>query len=74
MGGKSAYWAAVDALNKAKSVEPTEENIDQCNKLIGTYSAHFPKQTDAFMAGLQNGARFTVPGWIGVSTIVRTRQ
>ena len=73
VGGKSAYWAAVDALNKAKSVEPTEENIEQCNKLISTYAAHFPKMQDAFMAGLQNGARFTVPGWIGVSTIVRTR-
>ena len=74
VNGRSAYWAAVDALNKAKSVEPTEENIEQCNKLISTYSAHFPKQTDAFMAGLQPGARFTVPGWIGVSTTVRTRQ
>lgn len=74
VNGRSAYWAAVDALNKAKSVEPTEENIEQCNKLISTYAAHFPKQTDAFMAGLQNGARFTVPGWIGVSTTVRTRQ
>lgn len=74
VNGRSAYWAAVDALNKAKSVEPTEENIEQCNKLISTYAAHYPKQTDAFMAGLQNGARFTVPGWIGVSTTVRTRQ
>ncbi|MBQ8703210.1 MAG: hypothetical protein IJ524_02410 [Bacteroidales bacterium] len=73
VNGRSAYWAAVDALNKAKSVEPTDENIEQCNKLISTYAAHFPKQTDAFMAGLQPGARFTVPGWIGVSTTVRTR-
>ncbi|MBP5677099.1 MAG: hypothetical protein J6W88_01225 [Bacteroidales bacterium] len=71
--GHSAYWAAVDALNKAKSVEPTDENVEQCNKLISTYSAHFPKQADAFMAGLENGQRFTVPGWIGVSTTVRTR-
>ena len=74
VNGRSAYWAAVDALNKAKSVEPTEEIIEQCNKLISTYAAHYPKQTDAFMAGLQPGARFTVPGWIGVSTTVRTRQ
>lgn len=74
VNGRSAYWAAVDALNQAKRVDPSEENVESCNKLINTYSAHFPKQTDAFMAGLQNGARFTVPGWIGVSTIVRTRQ
>ncbi len=73
MGGKSAYWAAVDALNKAKAVDPSEENVEQCNKLISTYSAHFPKIADAFTAGLENGQRFTVPGWIGVSTTVRTR-
>lgn len=74
VNGRSAYWAAVDALNKAKSVEPTEENIEQCNKLISTYAAHYPKQTDAFMAGLENGKSYRVPGWIGVVTTVRTRQ
>lgn len=74
VSGRSAYWAAVDALNQAKRVDPSEENVEACNKMIATYSAHFPKQTDAFMAGLENGKRFTVPGWIGVSTIVRTRQ
>ncbi len=73
MGGKSAYWAAVDALNQAKRVDPSEENVEACNKLISTYSAHFPKVADAFTVGLQNGTRYTVPGWIGVSTIVRTR-
>ena len=74
MNGRSAYWAAVDALNQAKRVDPSEENIEQCNRLISTYSAHFPKVTDAFTLNLKNGDRFTVPGWIGVSTIVRTRQ
>ena len=74
VNGRSAYWAAVDALNKAKSVEPTEENIEQCNKLISTYAAHYPKQPDAFMAGLENVKSYRVPGWIGVVTTVRTRQ
>lgn len=73
VNGHSAYWAAVDALQQSKRVDPSEENISACDKLISTYAAHFPKQTDAFMAGLENGQRFTVPGWIGVSTIVRTR-
>ena len=73
VSGRSAYWAAVDKLNKSKSVDPSEENVEACNALISRYSAHFPKQTDAFMAGLENGNRFTVPGWIGESTIVRTR-
>lgn len=73
VNGHSAYWAAVDKLNKSKSVDPSDENVEACNRMISSYSARFPKQTDAFMAGLENGNRFTVPGWIGESTIVRTR-
>ena len=73
INGRSVYWAAVDALNRAKNVDPSEENIEECNKAISTYSAHFPKKADAFMAGLENGKSYTVPGWIGVTTTVRTR-
>lgn len=73
VGGRSAYWAAVDALNRSKSVDPSEENVEACNRLIGTYAGHYPSKTDAFMAGLENGKSFTVPGWIGVTTTVRTR-
>ena len=73
VNGHSVYWAAVDKLVKSKSVDSSEENVEACNRLISSYSARFPKQTDAFMAGLENGNRFTVPGWIGESTIVRTR-
>ncbi|MBR1766388.1 MAG: hypothetical protein IJ745_05035 [Bacteroidales bacterium] len=72
--GHSVYWAAVDKLQKSKTVDSSEENVDACNRLISAYSARFPKQTDAFMAGLENGNRFTVPGWIGESTTIRTRQ
>lgn len=73
IGGRSVYWAAVDALNRSKSVDPSEENVAACNKLISSYAAHFPNQGDAFMAGLENGKSYTVPGWIGVSTTIRTR-
>ena len=73
VNGHSVYWAAVDKLQKSKSVDSSEENVEACNRMISSYSARFPKQTDAFMAGLENGNRFTVPGWIGESTIVRTR-
>lgn len=73
MGGRSAYWAAVDEARHAKQVEPTEEIINFADKLIGTYSAYFPKKNDAFMLDLIDGHGYTVPGWIGRSTIVRTR-
>ena len=73
INGRSVYWAAVDVLNRSKSVDPSEENVEACNKAIGNYSAHFPKKADAFMAGLENGKSYTVPGWINVTTTVRTR-
>lgn len=73
MGGRSAYWAAVDECRHAKSVEPTEQIANVANRLIGTYSAYFPKKNDAFMLNLIDGNGYVVPGWIGKSTIVRTR-
>ena len=72
INGHSVYWAAVDKLNKAKSVDGSEENVEACNRLIASYSARFPKKTDAFMAGLENGKSFRVPGWVGETTTVRT--
>ena len=73
MGGRSAYWAAVDKLQRSKAIDNSEENVKECNALIGRDSAHFPKTAEAFMLNLVNGESFRVPGWIGESTIVRTR-
>lgn len=74
MGGRSAYWAAVDAARKAISIDDSPENVEAANRLISSYSGHFPKQDDAFMLDLIDGNSYTVPGWIGVSTTVRTRK
>lgn len=74
MGGRSAYWAAVDAARKAISVDGSPENVEAANNLIRSYSGHFPKQDVAFMLDLIDGNSFTVPGWIGVTTTVRTRK
>ena len=73
MGGRSAYWAAVDELRHAKQIEPTDNIIAIADKLIGSYSAAFPKKNDAFMLDLIDGHSYVVPGWIGKSTIIRTR-
>lgn len=73
MGGRSAYWAAVDKAVKAKNVDSSPENVETANRLIGSYSANYPKQADAFMAGLENGASYYVGSWIGETTVVRTR-
>ncbi|MBQ6069929.1 MAG: hypothetical protein IJK84_10545 [Bacteroidales bacterium] len=73
MGGRSVYWAAVDELRHAKQVEPTDIIISIADKYISAYSASFPKKNDAFMLDLIDGHSYVVPGWIGKSTIVRTR-
>ena len=67
-----AYWAAVDKAIKAKNVEDTPEMTERANKFINTYSRHFPSQTDAFMENIMDGTSFTVGGWIGETTTVRT--
>ncbi|MCQ2295825.1 MAG: hypothetical protein MJZ45_00315 [Bacteroidales bacterium] len=73
MGGRSAYWAAVDELSRAKQVEPTEQVAKIVDRLSGQYRSYFPKKKDAFMLDLIDGHSYVVPGWIGKSTIIRTR-
>ena len=74
LNGRSAYWAAVDAANRSISVDGSPENVEAARRLISSYAAHFPKQADAFELDLVDGNTFTVPGWIGVTTTVRTRK
>ena len=74
MGGASAYWAAVDVARRSINVDSSPENVEAAQRLINSYSAGFPKQDKAFDLDLIDGNTFTVPGWIGVSTTVRTRK
>jgi tetratricopeptide (TPR) repeat protein len=74
MGGASAFWAAVDKCVRAKNVDSSPKTVETANRLIGIYSSHFPKQETAFMLDLIDGHSFTVPGWIGESTTIRTRK
>lgn len=72
MGGHSAYWAACDKCNRAKSIDP--DCAENANRLISAYAGRFPSQDKAFMLDIKDGTSFHVPGWIGESTIVRTRR
>lgn len=74
LGGRTAYWAAVDKARRAIAVDSSPENVNAANKLISAYSAHFPKQSDAFMMDLIDNNTYTVPGWISETTTVRTRK
>lgn len=63
------YWAAVDKFQKAKSVDSSVSS--QAQKLINSYSKHFPETSQIFMVGLKVGSSYKV-GCLGVSTTVRS--
>ncbi len=68
---KTAYWAAVDKFIRAKSVDP--EVADEANELINIYRKHFPEEKEIFFQGLEKGGTYTVGGWIGERTTVRSK-
>lgn len=66
---KCTYFAAIDKLQRAKSVDPSV--AEEANKLIGSYSAYTPKDEDLFFLGLKKGDSVTIGGWIGETTTIR---
>lgn len=66
---KCTYFAAIDKLQRAKSVDPSVAG--EANKLIGQYSAHTPKDEDLFFLGLKKGSSVQIGGWIGETTTIR---
>lgn len=66
---QTAYWAAVDKLEKAKAVDPS--CATSVNKMINSYKEVFPDKTELFMRNIKDGDTYTVPGWIGEKTTVR---
>lgn len=64
------YWAAVDKLLQAKSVEPGL--AEKANTLINSYRKHYPNSNDVFMHNeLKVGEAYTVGGVIGERVICR---
>ena len=66
---KCTYFAVIDKLPKAKSVDPSV--TEEANKLISTYAAHTPKDSDLFFLSLKKGDSVTIGGWIGETTTIR---
>lgn len=65
------YCAAVDKLQRARSVDPSVAG--KANSLINSYSAAFMDTETAFMMGIKAGESVFIPGWIGETTTVRLR-
>ena len=66
---KCVFFAVIDKLQKAKSVDPTL--AEECDKLIRTYAGYTPKDEDLFFIGLKKGDAVTIGGWIGETTTIR---
>lgn len=65
----SVFWVAVDKFQRAKQVDPNV--ADEANKLIATYSQHFPNKDEAFFRSVTDGATVKIGDWIGETTTAR---
>ncbi len=67
---QAVYWAVVDKLVKAKSVDPSV--TAQADELIKKYASSYPDKSDGFMHGAYEGQKYTISGcWINETTTVR---
>ena len=69
---KAVYWAVVDKLLQARSVDP--DIADEVNPMIAKYTALFPKKEDAFFYGVTAGQTVTINCWIGETTTARFNE
>jgi tetratricopeptide (TPR) repeat protein len=68
---KTVFWAAVDKLEKAKSVDP--DCAATAQPLINSYRHHYPSKEDVFFKPeLKLGSMFHIGGWINED--VRCRE
>ncbi|MBN2175392.1 MAG: tetratricopeptide repeat protein [Bacteroidales bacterium] len=67
---KAAYWVAVDKYIRAKSVDPSVEEL--ANTKINTFSQYFPLKETIFFYDLNEGDSYIVECWINEKTTVRT--
>lgn len=72
---KASYWLVVDMYNQARAkLADQPEQVDAINRMIGSYSANFPKVEETFQRDLQPGQGYTVNcGWVSGRTTVRER-
>lgn len=59
---KAVYWAAIDKLNYAKSIDAEISN--KANKLIAAYEKQIPDKSVAFQLSFKDGDRICIGSWI----------
>ncbi len=66
---KAVYWAAIDKLNYAKSIDPSVAS--KCNRLISSYQAQIPAKSIGFQLAIKDGDRVNIGCWINETVTVR---
>jgi len=70
---KMVYVLAVDKFERARQVDSS--CADDANRMISQYRNQFPTTEEVFMhPDLEEGAAFTVGGWINERTTVKVRR
>lgn len=71
---RTNYWVAADYFIRAKNLDSSLGEKADIN--IAACAANFPRQDDAFFVGIliEDGAPYTVKGWINERTTVRFRK
>lgn len=59
---KAVYWAAIDKLQYAKSIDPSVAN--KANKLIASYKQQIPNKSVSFQLNHAQGEKYTIGCWI----------
>ena len=72
LGGKTAYWAAVDKYKKAKEADGALAS--EANKKISDYSQFFPDSESCFFLNLEEGKSYNVKGCINEYTVIKYRK
>lgn len=71
----SRYWLAADMVEKAKQSARTAADEAKAECLIQEYSSMFPTEEQIrYRYGIKEGDIYTVRGWVGRSSICRSRR
>lgn len=65
---KAVYWAAIDKLRTASSVDPAVSN--KARKLIADYSRRLPDKSISFQFNWKQGDKYTIGCWINETVSV----
>ena len=65
----AVYWAAINKLNYARSVDPSIS--DKASKLISIYKGAVPDKGVAFQLGFKEGDSISIGCWINETVTVK---